>query len=307
MDLTLSVVVLGVLLFVAFLGGGYALSIRTLDLKKRVDTSPAKAKAGKVDWRSYVERCERVFRSLGETLPRSPEDMSQQQHRLSQAGIRRKDATVILYGVQVGMVLILLIGFGLTGYLQSNLFLYLILSFFLGALLPDSWLRWRIKKRKDRIHRALPDAVDLLVVCVEAGIGLDQALMRIGEENRETYPDLSDELGRLNIEVNAGQTRVQAMRNLAQRTGVADLKALVAVLIQTERFGTSVAQALRVFSDTLRTKRRQYAEEQAAKMAVKMIPPLVLFVFPSIFVVVVGPAVIRIHQELLPLLAGAGG
>jgi len=306
MDLTLSVVILGVLLFVAFLGGGYALSIRTLDLKKRVDTSPAEAKAGKVDWRSYVESCERVFRSLGETLPRSPEDTSQQQQRLAQAGIRRKDATVLMYGVQVGMVLILLIGFGLTGYLQRHLFLSLILSLFLGALLPDSWLRWRIKKRKDRIHRALPDAVDLLVVCVEAGIGLDQALMRIGQENRKTYPDLSDELRRLNIEVNAGQTRVEAMRNLARRTGVADLKALVAVLIQTERFGTSVARALRVFSDTLRTKRRQYAEERAAKMAVKMIPPLVLFVFPSIFVVVAGPAVIRIYQELLPMLSNPG-
>ncbi len=305
MDLTLSIVILAVLLFVTFLGGGYALSIRTLDLKKRVDTSPVKAKAGKVDWRSYVESCERVFRSLGETLPRSPEDTSRQQQRLAQAGIRRKDATVILYGVQVGMVLILLIGFGLTGYLQQNLFLYVILSLVLGAQLPDSGLRWRIRKRKDRIQRALPDAVDLLVVCVEAGIGLDQALMRIGQENRGTYPDLSDELHRLNIEVNAGQTRVQAMRNLAERTGVADLKALVAVLIQTDRFGTSVAQALRVFSDTLRTKRRQYAEEQAAKMAVKMIPPLVLFVFPSIFVVVAGPAVIKISQELLPMLSGA--
>lgn len=305
MDLTLLVVVLGVLLFVAFIGAGYAISTRPLNLKKRVDTHPEEAKPGKVDWRSYIESCEQVFRSVGETLPRSPEDVSRQQKRLAQAGIRRKDGTVILYGMQVGMVLILLIGFGLTGYLQENLFLYVILSVFLGALLPDSWLRWRIRKRQLSIQRALPDAVDLLVVCVEAGIGLDQALLRIGQENRTTYPELSDELGRLNIEINAGQTRVQAMRNLALRTGVADLKALVAVLIQTERFGTSIAQALRVFSDTLRTKRRQYAEEQAAKMAVKMIPPLVLFVFPSIFVVVAGPAVIKISQELLPLLEGA--
>jgi tight adherence protein C len=305
MDLTLLVVVLGVLLFVAFIGAGYAISTRPLNLKKRVDTHPEEAKPGKVDWRSYIESCERVFRSVGETLPRSPEDVSRQQKRLAQAGIRRKDGTVILYGMQVGMVLILLIGFGLTGYLQENLFLYVILSVFLGALLPDSWLRWRISKRQLSIQRALPDAVDLLVVCVEAGIGLDQALLRIGQENRETYPELSDELGRLNIEINAGQTRVQAFRNLAERTGVADLKALVAVLIQTDRFGTSIAQALRVFSDTLRTKRRQYAEEQAAKMAVKMIPPLVLFVFPSIFVVVAGPAVIKISQELLPLLEGA--
>ena len=306
MDLTLLVVVLGVLLFVAFIGAGYAISTRPLNLKKRVDTHPEEAKPGKVDWRSYIESCEQVFRSVGETLPRSPEDVSRQQKRLAQAGIRRKDGTVILYGVQVGMVLLLLIGFGLTGYLQENLFLYVILSVFLGALLPDSWLRWRIRKRQLSIQRALPDAVDLLVVCVEAGIGLDQALLRIGQESRTTYPELSDELGRLNIEINAGQTRVQAFRNLAERTGVADLKSLVAVLIQTDRFGTSVAQALRVFSDTLRTKRRQYAEEQAAKMAVKMIPPLVLFVFPSIFVVVAGPAIIQISQELLPMLSGQG-
>ena len=207
MDLTLLVVILGVLLFVAFIGAGYAISTRTLNLKKRVDTNPEEAKPGKVDWRSYVESCERVFRSVGEMLPRSPEDVSKQQKRLAQAGIRRKDGTVILYGMQVGMVLIMLISFGLTGYLQENLFLYVILSVFLGALLPDSWLRWRISKRQLSIQRALPDAVDLLVVCVEAGIGLDQALLRIGQENRETYPELSDELGRLNIEVNAGQTR----------------------------------------------------------------------------------------------------
>ncbi len=306
MDLILSVIVLGVLLFVAFIGAGYAFSIRTLNLKKRVDTNPEGAKAGKVDWRKYVESCEQVFRSLGETLPRSPEDMTRQQKQLAKAGIRRKDGTVLLYGAQVGMVLTLLISFGLTGYLQHNLFLYVVLSIFLGALLPDAWLKWRIRRRQLRIQRALPDAVDLLVVCVEAGVGLDQALLRIGQENRRTYPELSDELGRLNIEVNAGQTRVQAFRNLAERTGVADLKSLVAVLIQTDRFGTSVAQALRVFSDTLRTKRRQYAEEQAAKMAVKMIPPLVLFVFPSIFVVVAGPAVIRISQDLLPMLSGQG-
>ncbi len=306
MDLTLLIVILGVLLFVAFVGAGYALSTRTLNLKKRVDIHREEVKQGKVDWRSYVESCERVFRSLGETLPRSLEDMSKQQQRLAQAGIRRKDGAILFFGMQVGVVLILLISFGLTGYLQQNLFLYAVLSIFLGALLPDSWLRWRIRKRQLSIQRALPDAVDLLVVCVEAGVGLDQALLRIGQENRRIHPELSDELGRLNIEVNAGQTRVQAFRNLAERTGVADLKALVAVLIQTDRFGTSVAQALRVFSDTLRTKRRQYAEEKAAKMAVKMIPPLVLFVFPSIFVVVAGPAVIRIYQELLPMLSGQG-
>ncbi len=304
MDLTLPLVILGVLLFVAFIGAGYAFSTRTLNLKKRVDTNPEEAKQGKVDWRGYVESCERVFRSLGETLPRSLDEISRQEQRLAQAGIRRKDGTVIFYGMQGGLALILLIGFAFTGYLQSNPLLYVVLSIFLGAFLPDLVLRWRIEKRKDRIQQALPDALDLLGICVEAGIGLDQSLLRIGQENRLTSPDLSDELQRLNLEINAGQTRIQALRNLGQRSGVADLKALVAVLIQTDRFGTSIAQALRVFSAGMRTKRRQRAEERAAKMAIKMIPPMVLFVFPSIFVVVVGPAVIKVAQDLLPMLSG---
>jgi len=304
MDLTLPLVILGVLLFVAFIGAGYAFSTRTLDLKKRVDTNPEEAKQGKVDWRGYAESCERVFRSLGETLPRSLDEISRQEQRLAQAGIRRKDGTFLFYGMQAGLALILLIGFTFTGYLQSNPLLYVVLSIFLGAFLPDLVLRWRIEKRKDRIQRALPDALDLLGVCVEAGIGLDQSLLRIGQESRLTSPDLSDELHRLNLEINAGQTRTQALRNLGHRSGVADLKALVAVLIQTDRFGTSIALALRVFSASMRTKRRQRAEEKAAKMAVKMIFPMVLFVFPSIFVVVVGPAVIKVAQDLLPMLSG---
>ena len=304
MDLTLSLVILGALLFIAFLGAGYAFSTRTLNLKKRVQPSGVETKKGALDWHNYLESCERVFRSLGETLPRSLDEISRQEQRLAQAGIRRKDATVLFYGMQASLALSLLIGFALTGYLQSNLILYVVLSIFLGALLPDSWLRWQVGKRKDRIQRALPDALDLLGVCVEAGIGLDQALQRISQENRLSAPDLSDELNRLNLEINAGQTRAQALRNLGQRSGVEDLKALVGVLIQTDRFGTSIAQALRVFSDSMRTKRRQRAEEQAAKMAVKMIFPMVLFVFPSIFVVTCGPAVIAVAQNLLPLLSG---
>jgi len=158
------------------------------------------------------------------------------------------------------------------------------------------------KRRQHRIRLALADALDLLVVSVEAGLGLDQALSRVGSELAFAYPDLADELRLINIELRAGKTRAEAMRNLADRTGVDDLRGLVTMLIQTDKFGTSVAQALRVYSDTLRTKRRQRAEEAAAKTGVKMVFPLVFCIFPAIWVVTIGPAAIKFVQVLFPLI-----
>ena len=174
----------------------------------------------------------------------------------------------------------------------------------LGMVLPDLWLRRRISKRKENIQLALPDMMDLSVVCVEAGIALDQALQRIGKELRQPHPDLSDELRLYNLEVNAGWKRPDALRNLASRTGVDDVRSLVASLIQTDRFGTSIAYSLRIFSDSLRVKRRQRAEEKAAKMNVKIVVPLVIFIFPAVFAVVAGPAIIGLVRDLLPLMAG---
>ncbi|HSD29832.1 MAG TPA: type II secretion system F family protein, partial [Vicinamibacteria bacterium] len=162
------------------------------------------------------------------------------------------------------------------------------------------------RRRQQRIQLALPDALDLQVVCVEAGLGLDQSLRRIAQEFRATHPDLSDELQFLGFELNAGKPRAEALRNLARRTDVEDLRSLVAVLIQTDRFGTGIADSLRVFSDSLRTKRRQRAEEFAAKMGVKMIPPLFIFILPATFIVVVGPAVVGIAQGLLPWMKATG-
>jgi len=309
MDLTAFVLIVGILVFIALFGVGYVLSIGTLDLKKRLFSSGAEAETekSKLGWGKYVEGSERVFRSLGEVVPRSADEMSRQENRLAQAGIRRKDGTILFLGVQFALVLMLLIGFAITGYLQSNVVLFPILSILLGAMLPDLWLRWRMRIRRQRIQEALADTLDLLVICVEAGLGLDQSLLLIGQENRKIYPELSDELNRLNIEMKAGVARADALRNLSRRCGVEDLKALIAVLIQTDRFGTSVAQSLRVFSSSLRTKRTQRAEEKAAKMSIKMVPPLVLCVFPAIFVWLVGPAVIVIHQQLLPIIGEAAG
>ena len=144
--------------------------------------------------------------------------------------------------------------------------------------------------------------MDLLVICVEVGLGLDQALLSVAEEIEIAHPELSAELNMVNLEMRVGKTRLDALRELAQRTGVDDIKALVAILVQTDRFGTSIVQALRTFSDELRTKRRQRAEEMSAKVSVKMVPALVFFIFPALMVVILGPAVLTIMRTLLPTL-----
>jgi tight adherence protein C len=168
----------------------------------------------------------------------------------------------------------------------------------LGFFIPRFLLKRLINDRQTRIRIAMPDALDLTVICVEAGLALDQAMMRVGEDLRHAHPDLANEFYLMNLELRAGKPRAEALRNLYNRTGVDDIKALVTTLVQTDRFGTSVAQALRVHSDSLRTERRQRAEEQAAKTTIKMIPPLVVFVLPSIIIVTLGPAIIQLYRTL---------
>lgn len=183
----------------------------------------------------------------------------------------------------------------------------LLLSIFIvmaGFYIPDVWLRLRISRRKEKIRDALPDALDLLVVCVEAGMGLDAAVHRVGEEIRNTSPVLSDEFRLFNLEVRAGKTKRDALKNLALRTDVEDVGSLVTLLIQTEKFGTSIAHSLRIYSDSFRTKRAQKAEEIAAKLPVKILMPLVLFIFPSIFIVIIGPGAIKIFRALVSTMAG---
>jgi tight adherence protein C len=153
-----------------------------------------------------------------------------------------------------------------------------------------------ISNRQGRITRALPDALDLMVVCVEAGLGLNAALQRVGREMELVEKDLSSELAITNREIRAGKARDEALRNLGDRTGVDDVKSLVAMLVQTDRFGTSIADSLRVFADSMRTKRRQRAEEQVAKAAIKLIFPLLFFIFPALLIVLMGPALIKLTE-----------
>ena len=195
-------------------------------------------------------------------------------------------------GVKVLLPIVLVALVFLTGLYRETIFL-VFLAALAGFLLPEAWLVWRVHARQRRLQLSLPDGLDLLVICVEAGLGLDQALLRVSQELRITHTELCDELQLVNTEMRVGKTRIDALRELARRTGLDDLKSLAAMLIQTERFGTSIAQSLRVHSDDLRTKRRQRAEEMSAKTTVKMVPPLVFFIFPALMVVILA------RQDLL--------
>lgn len=177
--------------------------------------------------------------------------------------------------------------------------LFTVLAALFGFYLPDIWLKQKTDKRKITIFKALPDAIDLMVVCVEAGMGLDSAILKVSKEIEETYPDLAREFAYLNLEIRAGKARNEALRNLYNRTGIDEVNSLVTLLIQTNKFGTSASQALQVFSHSFRTKRYQMAEEIAAKLPVKILLPLLMFIFPALFVVILGPAAISIFQNFI--------
>jgi tight adherence protein C len=244
------------------------------------------------------ERIQQALDPLSRALPVSPNDVSKTRAWLIQAGYRDAQHVSIYRGLRVLFAgLGFATAFAISGF-DSPLLLGGLVGF--GFFIPRFLLKRRMQERQRRIRIGLPDALDLTVICVEAGLPLDQAMTRVGDDLRYAHRELSDEFHLFNLETRAGKPRVEALRNLAARTGVEDVRSLVGTLIQTDRFGTSVAQALRVHSDSLRTERRQRAEEQAAKTTVKMIIPLVLFVMPSLIFVTVGPAVIQLMRLLAP-------
>ena len=242
-----------------------------------------------------------LFKRIGEKVPRSPKEMGSLRLRLVQAGYRREEAITIFFGMRVMFAFALFLFFSTSMIARPNMTMALA-GLGAGYVLPGMALARLAKRRAHKIRLALADALDLLVVSVEAGLGLDAAMSRVGSELAFAYPALSDELKLINLELRAGKPRAEALRNLADRTGVDDLSSLVTMLIPTDKFGTSVAQSLRVYSDTLRTKRRQRAEEAAAKTGVKMVFPLVFCIFPAIWVVTIGPAAIRFMTVLFPMI-----
>lgn len=242
--------------------------------------------------------------------PSNVEDVRATRRKLINAGYRSGKAPVFFIGAKLLLAILLasfmvMIPAKLLGFPSvSKLTFYYVLAAACGYYAPVLWLRRAIAARKDALQRAIPDALDLMVVCVEAGLGLDQAIGRVGEEVKRTHPKLSDELNILALELRTGVSRQEALRNLAYRTDLEEVRNLVALLVQTDRFGTSIGQALRVHADSMRTTRRLKAEELAAKLPVKLLLPLIFFIFPSMFIVLLGPAAITMIRVLFPTLTG---
>ncbi len=229
---------------------------------------------------------------------------------LATAGYRNPRAIVIFLGTRIFLAILFGLAFLVFGseVMQGKNPMYfpivLIGVMVMGFYGPQLWLSNTINKRKERLINGFPDALDLMVVCVEAGLGLDQAISRVGHEVKQGHPDLGEEFILLNLELRAGLSREQGLRNLVNRTDLDDIRSLVALLIQTDRFGTSIGQALRVHSDSMRLKRRLKAEERGAQLPVKLMIPLILFIFPALMVVIIGPGAISLFRNLMPAMGG---
>jgi tight adherence protein C len=252
---------------------------------------------------------ERATPALAKALqPKKEADVGKLKLKLDNAGFHSEGASVVYLGLKfAGLLMGFFIGGGtitaLKGLNQTSL-VTTVISAGLGFYLPDLVVGLIGKNRKQAIFLALPDALDLMVVCVEAGLGLDQAMRKVSDEMKRSYRALADEFAITNFQLQMGRPRGEALHELGVRTGVGDLRALAGVLIQADKFGSSIAQALGGQGDSMRTRRRQMAEEKAAKTAVKLIFPLVLFIFPGIFVILVGPAAITMVREMFPKMAG---
>ena len=234
--------------------------------------------------------------------PKSASQQSNLKIKLANAGLRKENTATIFLASKTILGATLLV-FTLISCISASLSIQKIFGFTvfaggLGFLLPDLWLKLAASSRAEKICHGLPDCLDLMVVSVEAGLGLDSALMRVSQEMVKVHPELAEEFMLVNMETQMGLTRAEALTNLALRTGLSELKSLCAILIQAEKFGTSIATALRTNAEALRTKRRQQAEERAAKTSVKLVLPLILFIFPAIFVVLAGPAIMKLWEVL---------
>lgn len=247
---------------------------------------------------------EKAAPTLSKALePKSELEQNELKVRLANAGFNSPNAPQLYHGARAGLAMICAMAGGALGYFRWGLNMQGMMAFaittMVGLYAPAIWL-WMLRKgRMERIFLALPDLLDLLVVCVEAGLGLDAAMRRVADELADSAPDASYEFAMCNMQLQMGIPKKQVLHDLGIRSGVDDMKALAAILIQAEKFGSSIAQALRVQSDTMRVKRRQMAEEKAQQTSVKMIFPLVIFIFPGVFVVIVGPAAIMMINNLL--------
>ena len=272
------------------------LNRRTVEQKRLRRLSPSTGVV--LESQGLAERPDPILARLSRMVPKSPKDMSRLQRRLARAGYPRFKSTVcfalaeLLLPVVFAAATVLVIGL-------SDGWPFALFAAALGYVVPGFYIGRKTTLRQKAIQNGLPDALDLLTLCVEAGGGLDQSIVKTTEELKLAHPALAEELGYVTTEMRAGKPRIEAFRNLAQRTGVDDLRTLVTMLNQTDRFGTSIGQALRTHAETSRTKRRQRAEERAAKVGVKLVFPLALCLFPALYVVCFGPVMVRIYRTFV--------
>ena len=260
------------------------------------------ATVGMLEDNPASELAQRLATPLSRLLPPSASEARKLQKKLMHAGFRSAEAPVVYRALQLatmaGFPAVVAVVCAVLARPLSSALIWIILGFVAGFILPRFVLRKLITSRQRELRWGLADALDLMVVSVEAGLGLNAAMVKVSSELKDVHPDISTEFELANLEIRVGRERDEALRNLAERTGVDDLKSLVAMLIQTDKFGTSIARALRVFSDSLRTKRRQRAEQAAQKAAVKLLFPLACFLFPTLFIAILGPAALNLIDVL---------
>lgn len=314
--MTPSAILFLVLIFIVVVAGclGVAIMLRPDAGRQRLrGLDPGALAHGQFGDRTFelIARAARPFGKL--SMPAEGFEKSSVRLRFVHAGIRSPTAPAVFFGVKT----LLTIGLPLLGFLAmsasgsgpkgNNLMLVVLLLAATGYYAPNIVLSHLMKTRQREIFESFPDALDLMTVCIEAGIGTEAAMMRVADDMQFKSPELSGEMRIVNLELRAGADRDRALRNLAIRTGVDEVDSFVSMICQAERFGTSIAASLRVHSDMLRSRRRQRAEEAAAKISLKLLFPLIFCIFPSLIVVLMGPAMILIHRVLLPTMAGTGG
>jgi tight adherence protein C len=264
--------------------------------------SPDQVSLSMPEDRPATELAERLASPLSRLLPPSATEVKKLQKQLMHAGYRSPAAPIIYRGLQLismtGFPLVVALTCAFLSRPLQSAFAWILLAFVVGFFLPRYFLKRAITTRQRELRWGLADALDLMVISVEAGLGLNAAMMKVSTELKDVHVDIATEFELANLEIRVGRDRDEALRNLAERTGVEDLRSLTAMLIQTDKFGTSIARALRVFSDSLRTKRRQRAEQEAQKASVKLLLPLACFLFPTLFIAILGPAALNLIDVL---------
>jgi len=295
-----------VLLTLSITAYGYRLYVRPRRLYEQLGSPVEVQAAAAVTGPAERPLLVRLIQRVGEKVPISPQETSMVRRYLMAAGIRSEAAPKIYYGLKVVLcVAFLVLALILRDYVTGDAVLRTVLVLggaLAGFFAPNMVLDHLVSRRQEKLRLSLPDALDLMIVCMEAGLGLDQAILNVSRELEITHPEISQELNLVTLEMRAGKRRQEALKNLADRTGEPEIRKLVATLIQADRFGTSIADSLRTHSDFLRVRRRQQAEERAAKVGVKLVFPIFFFILPAMLVVAAGPGLLQLFKNLFPMM-----